>query len=292
LPPPLDAAFDNAAYEPFDPMRQQIRSLVIDPVDGSLVWQDIGPGTWARRPRPFGNLVRSDEAADETPPIVQISFDLGATWQDETRVELLETEAAIRFVPESPLDITPNDPNTGQPVKWWNDNMWYAVIEDRFRVQVTATIEDDDLVVPDYGPAQTASGGPVARRRARVIDDRRYAVMTGHRSIFMTLETGPDWTIRSDLDWAGEYADQLKQLWRDKQPAIRVTVPWLDAVPEIGQRVSGIYGIGVSVNRAVDYPRQRPQIVGIDYTLTPSQSTVPIVGDFRTVTEAELQNPA
>jgi hypothetical protein len=291
--PPLITTFDDAAYAPFDPGRHGLQVLIVDPEDVNRTkFVAITPGSWARRPRPFGNLTRPGEESDETAPIVSISFDSGSTWQVETRVEFLEDEAAIRFASESPLDITPIDPTTGQPKKWWEDNYWYAVIDDRFRVRVTATIEDDDLVIPDYGRAQTASGGPIDRQRVHLTDDRRYRVILRHWSMFSDLQTGPDSIVQQDLVWASAHAGELAQLWGDRQPAIRVTVPWLDGEPEISHRVSGIYGINVALSRAIDRPRRDPQIIGIDYELTPFQRTSPIVGDYRDVVEPQLEDKA
>ncbi|MCK6483609.1 MAG: hypothetical protein HUU22_15060 [Phycisphaerae bacterium] len=128
-----DGRFDAASYNrnaPFDayaPFRFD-----------ELMPAGEAPPTWTRRPRPL--LPLSDAAARlfAGGVRVEMSFDGGAAWFVLTRgYVVLADRAGIRLTVDNPLEITPPHRTPAQ------QNLWYALIEQTFRLRVTAAVESD-----------------------------------------------------------------------------------------------------------------------------------------------------
>lgn len=268
--------FLAAFYVPFKPTDYVLQDLRMFSGTGGVRMVPIRADEWAYRPRPFRDLLYfDDDEITELPPWVEISFDSGTTWQHETRVESLPAESAIRFTAESPLEYVPAEAATA-PSPWWTDNMWYAIIEGRFRVRVTASIEGDDLLVPGSGFTRS-SMSPLDRDRVQIFDRPDYEL---YIAVGRDPAITPPEIVRSDLDAANRLRGTFVDHLADRTFAARAEVPWLSLLPKRSYAVVGPWGIGVIFARKVGRDTRYPQIVGIDYDLV-TQTTRPILGDLR-----------
>jgi hypothetical protein len=268
--------FLAALYVPFKPTDYALQDLRIFAGATQPTMASIRADEWAYRPRPFRSLLYSDDdQIVEVAPSVQISFDSGDSWQVETRAEILDTEAAVRFTAESPLDYVPVD-EAAEPSPWFVDNMWWAIIEGRFRVRVTASIEGDDLVVPGVNDSRS-SMSPLDRDRTQVFDRADYRVYLAHGRI---PQIDPALVVRSDLEEAERLRRDFVDHLADRMFAAQAEIPWLTLLPKRSYAVIGPWGTGVTFGRYVGRDRRYPQVVGIDYDLV-TQITRPLLGDLR-----------
>ncbi len=248
----------------------------------------INARDWVRRKRPFGNLLTYSRA-DPKPPLVQISFDSGATWEVNSNVDIDVAEAAIRFNTETPLEITPQGRYAPRI------NMWYAIIEDKFRVRVTASIESDRLVIPrreapvgalpnTYDDARVP-WSYIDRDRSRIISRPELVQEFRDTSALFALESSlgifwPD-SERRDLRAADAYRAQLGQLYADKHFSVESSIQWLDTSREMGQQVTAVGGLVLNFQQRNENEWFFPEIIGIRYHLDAGQKTTLIIGDRR-----------
>ena len=73
---------------------------------------------------------------------MEVSFDSGTTWHQQAGgVRILEDRIGVYFEAENPTEITPPGVDPA------DQNLWYALIDQTFRVRVTGLIESDDRVL-------------------------------------------------------------------------------------------------------------------------------------------------
>ena len=266
--------FDEAAYNPFDFSASGITDRVLGAA--GVVDRVLSNGDWARVPRSFRDpLTKSTDGA--TGPYVEVSYDSGATWHHETRVWISDVEAAVTFVSESPLEITP------PKVDWWTQNMWHALIDGTFRVRVTATVIGDRLLIPRRGSAAQTAGSAIGRPMARIFDRPGYAyqLRTEAQSALSQLTIAAQHDERMDLQAAESRRRHLGRAFSDRLVSVKAGVPWLDTLPKIGAVVTDIAGIGLSLTMRSSPESVRPQIVGLTWTLRDPQSVELLIGDLR-----------
>jgi hypothetical protein len=266
--------FDAARYEPFDFAAaglQDVRLVVF-----SNVTEPLAPGKWARVPRPFYDTLT--KRVDGTgPPFVEISFDSGSTWQNETRVQISSDEAAVTFITDSPLEIVPT--RSFATV----DNMWFAIIGGRFRVRVTATVRGDELAMVHRGSAARILPSSIDRSMAEVLDVPRfrYQLRTEAGSI-LSADPQP-WRHEERIDLAAMEAwrRSVARSRADAKVAGEAVAAWIDTTIGLGDQIVQVAGVGLPVQMRSDSEPVYPQVLSVRYQLDGVQSTALSFGDLR-----------
>jgi len=121
--------FDN--YEPFD--FSKVLSSDVATTDN-----------WSVRRRRFLDPVTTSAEGQRLPIMVEVSFDGGQNWFQYTGpLRVLRDECGIILDVDNLCEIVPPGKSPRE------DNFWYALIDQRARVRVTATIEGDERVVAE-----------------------------------------------------------------------------------------------------------------------------------------------
>jgi len=230
--------FDN--YEPFD------FSAV---ADAEVTVQ----GLWTRRPRP---LLPTITASPEGGPLgiwVEASFDGGETWyQQSSGVRVLKDRAGIYFDCENPTEITPAGIDPAEV------NMWYALIDQTFRVRVTAVVESDERLIGTYPTEELAS--PTLQRNAMVIRrPRSFQFMSRAGTNNVLYEWSSEAAYKRDDTQAIEsLAGSLAKVHQGRKVRGVPVIPWIAREYEIGDRIGCIKGrhLRLGTTAAVDnsYP--------------------------------------
>ena len=276
LGPPHDAA----AYAPFDFSYAGIVDYKLQEGEEEPVPVGLEEERWARVPRPLRDpLTHLPE--ERVPPRVDASFDDGATWETvDVPVHIAEKEAAIVFTPTSPLEV---HSAAGGP---FGDNMFFAIIERRFRVRVSGVVIGDDFLIPRRSVAAVVPGSPMSQTMSRVYDRPNFEQ-------WLRLEAGsvlstppiplvdPGGEERRELLAADTWRKAVGRRMGDRQVSGRASTPWLDTTVEISFRVSSVDGVGLSTQRRSDPEPVFPQIVAIRHRLVHPQETTFTIGDFR-----------
>ncbi len=217
-----NAPFDD--YAPFD----------FSTVAGASVTR---PGAWMRRAR---RLMPPISTSAEGKPLgvwVEVSFDSGTTWQQQAGgVRVLEDQAGIFLDVENPTELTPSGTDSAQ------QNMWYALIDQTFRVRVTAVVEGDDRLVATFGPAGLAS--PTLQTNAIVVrDPGSFQFSSQSDTTSVLAEVAPDAEVgRDDSAAIQAFAGDLGRANQDRQVNVAPTIPWLETRYQLGDRISEIRG--------------------------------------------------
>lgn len=218
-----NAPFDN--YRPFD------FSTVADATV-------TASGAWMRRPRRFLPAVTRSLEDRPLGVWVEISFDTGATWQQQSSgVRVLEDRCAIYFDADNPTEITPPG---ADPL---DQNMWCAIIDQAFRVRVTAVIESDDRLLATIPPGEVRSptlqlnGIVVRRANAFQLVSRSHTtnVLCGIGASGAAVE-------RDDSQAIMALARQLAEVNQDRRVSVAPTIPWIETAYSLGDRIAEIRG--------------------------------------------------
>jgi len=211
----------------------------------------LGPGPWMRRSRRLLPVPAIAGLVERV--VVEVSFDAAASWTtlDADHI-VLTSECGIWFNVDNPLSIALwSDENT---------NLWYALVDQTFRLRVTALIESDQRLLV----RRTASTAPSVFRSTTVTyePDRfafvRYGVDTGSAT-----ETGPH--DRDDSELMASVADGLVGEAAARTVTGRAVVPWFDTALRVGDRVVGIRGRGLSFARERAHSERHACITGKRY---------------------------
>lgn len=271
--------FEKAQYDTFDFSTIPIVDYYFSGDELDLA-EDAFP-TFAMRPRPFRDPL-TKLAGGETGPYVEVSFDSGTTWHHVNGVQISPTEAGVTFSVESPLEITP--PNTN----WWDQNMWYAIIDGTFRVRVTAAVAGDRLMIPRRGDdARHGLTSIVERTKARVFDkpDGPYELRTEMDSALSQKEIVAAHDEQMDMEKAERFRSSLGRAYADRKIAMSPVTPWMDLGVRIGMRITNAGGTGLSTEMRTGDETMYPTVVGLIYELGEVQQTSILVSDFRHVAE-------
>jgi hypothetical protein len=228
-----NAPFDN--YQPFD------FSTVTD-------HEITGAGSWTRRPRPFLPTITGSAESGSSGVWMETSFDGGVTWhQQSSGICILKDRAGVYFDCENPAEITPTGIDPAEV------NMWYALIDQTFRVRVTAVIESDERLMGTYPTEESVS--PTMQRNAMVIRRPRsfqFKSCMGTENILREL-SDDDAYVRDDSQAIQDVARSLAEVYQGRDIRGAAVIPWLDSDYAPGDRISGIRGrhIRFGTTRAV-----------------------------------------
>lgn len=102
---------------------------------------------------------------------------------------------------------------------------------------------------------------PTVRRHSRMIDRRSTLLHAGRRTASNRLADSPRAAgalERDDRAAADDLARRVATDEQDAQVALSFTVPWVDEVFSIGDRVRGLRGVDVSLNGVSATARVQP----------------------------------
>lgn len=234
-----DGAFDGATYNrnaPFDDYQPFDFSTV---ADESVTMR----GGWARRLRPMLAALTRDGDGNALGVVVQVSYDSGLTWHPPVgAVAVDKVRAAIRFNISNPTAMVEPDGD------FLVTNLWFALIDQTFRVRATAVFESDDRLHVAHSP-NPAAAATSRRNGALIYDPRRYELASREGTANALLAAHPDRQIdEADDTRSAEIA--VRRLAGDQQSgAVEVTarIPWMDDAIALGDRIDGIAGRDVSL---------------------------------------------
>ncbi len=262
-----DDPFPDGAYYP--------------PFDFASVLGGVQPGTWAMVRRRFLELPvdrsGSNPALAIAQVIVELSFDAGSTWFRPVRVDvrLPTTECALVLGNEYLTDVVrPGDDKS-------DDNLWYALIEGRVRMLITAAVMGDERIEQRGESSISKTAWPARRTRTVDAGDQfRHRNVSGN-----TLHVPINNAAGLDIDDSGEAlaaAGWFVAANEDKRISAGPVVPWLETHYRVGDRIAGIAGRQVSFERTLGAERVLPTVVGLVYEFgDASFSTQVVLEDWR-----------
>lgn len=234
-----DGAFDGATYNrnaPFDDYQ---------PFDFSTVADDsvTKRGRWSRRLRPLLASLTRDDDGSALGVVVEVSYDSGATWHPPVgAVAVDKIRAAIRFNVPNPTAMVEPDGD------FLVTNLWYALIDQTFRVRATAVFESDDRLVVSHSP-NPAAAATLRRNGALIYEPRQYELASREGTTNALVAAYPSRQI-DEADDTRDAALAARRLAGEQQSGIvEVTarIPWIDDALELGDRIEGIEGRDVSL---------------------------------------------
>ncbi len=252
-----DGAFTGAFYNrhaPFDDYRSFDFSSVAEAV--VTTW-----GTWMRRPRPFRPTISVSTDGRSLGVWVEISFDGGATWQQQSGgVRVLEDRAGIYLECENPCEICP----TGEDPAV--ENMWYALVDRTFRVRVTALLDSDERLIGTF-PADALAEATLRTHGQVVYRPRafRFASRSHTNNALSTVGMGP--VERDDSAAIARVAEQLARANQDRQVRVLPAIPWIETGYELGDRISEIRGRQIGFATVTGAGTRWPSVLGRQFIL-------------------------
>ncbi len=254
-----DGRFDGATYNrnaPFDDYQVFDFSTVATPAVTTA-------GAWTRRVRKLMNTITVTEDGEEFGVYVEVSFDSGSTWsQPQGSVRVRFDPTGIYFNALNPTEITP----PGIPPE--EQNMWYAIIDQTFRVRVTALIESDDRLVVRHTPDDSET--PTLWTTSRVVyKPSHYSFESREGTTDVLADVNPGATdIGIDgTEAAGLLGDRIASNEQDGRVVVAPTVPWLETTIQVGDRLTGLRGRGLSFESRVSRRSGGPCVRGKRYRL-------------------------
>ncbi|HON66981.1 MAG TPA: hypothetical protein PLS23_10815 [Phycisphaerae bacterium] len=247
-----DGCFTGTAYNrnpPFDNYQ---------PFDFSTVLAagETRRGAWTRRVRPLAPALSLDSDGRSLGVYVEVSFDGGSTWvRPNGPISVLKDRAGIHFDADNPTQITP--PGVSPVV----NNLWYALVDQVFRVRVTAVVESDERLMACFGPDGLIS--PTVLLNSQVLrrpQSLKFASRALGSSVFrdvpaISADTRDDSVVAADL------ARWLAQNRQDRQVQVAPAIPWIETGYAIGDRITGIAGRQVSFATTQGTEIQYPSVL-------------------------------
>lgn len=252
-----DGRFDGATYNrnaPFD----DYQPFDFSTVAGSGITRR---GLWSRRTRPLRPSITRTELGARFGVMVEVSFDGGTNWhRPRGLVSVLRDATAIVFDVANPLSIVP--PGVGPA----EQNMWYAVIDQTFRVRATAVIEGDDRLVAS--PAPSDSNSPTLWTTSRVVyrpSVYGFATRQGTTNALASVNPNATDIDVDDTSAIVAFATSLAEREQDRRVVASPEIPWLDSTFAIGDEIERIRGRGVSFVTRADDVTLGPVVIGKRY---------------------------
>jgi hypothetical protein len=189
-----------------------------------------------------------DDAIRPGGVLVEISFDSGVTWFALSRgYAVLNRQCGIRLTVDNLLSVTP--PNAAPESR----NLWYALIDQTFRIRASAMMEGDTrLMARSRSPLHEGGHAP-----AQWIDlGPRYG--HAHDSSFI-----PPFQCTALETIARDHADLAPS-------AARATprIPWIDVAYRIGDAIDLVRGRDWPMDDSTWIQRARPVVLGITWRFT------------------------
>ncbi|MCB9849131.1 MAG: hypothetical protein H6817_00330 [Phycisphaerales bacterium] len=201
-------------------------------------------GAWLRRVRPMQRAITRDVDGSSVGVVVEVSFDSGATWHPPVgSVEVLDDRAGVRFNLANPTAMREADGD------WLVQNMWYALIDQTFRVRATAVFDADERVV---GRARSGSAlTPTVHANTQVIyrtRDYDFASRSDTMNVLVAAYPDGDAGEVDDAALAERDAQRTVSAARGGSIEAELTVPWIERDLMIGDRLTGVRGRDVALN--------------------------------------------
>lgn len=235
-----DGAFDGASYNrnaPFDNYQPFDFSTVADR-------EVTAPGAWTRRLRPLMTTITRDDRGDGLGVFVEVSYDSGATWHRPVgAVKIDKVRGAIRFDLSNPTAMVEEGGD------FLINNMWFALIDQVFRVRATAVIESDERL--SVSAAANPAATPTIRQNALLLyqpNNFAFASRNNTTNALTSIFAGPQ---SGEVNQTHEAALAARRIADEKQSGVVKAVariPWLDEQIALGDRIEGIDGRDVSLD--------------------------------------------
>lgn len=233
-----DGAFDAATFNrnaPFDDYA---------PFDfaASAGNDATSPGKWTRRPRPMRETITRDLDGSPLGVFVEVSYDGGANWHPPVGpVSVDRTRAAIRFDVINPTSMIP-------PGGDWNIvNMWYAIIDQQFRVRATAVFESDERLRIEHAPTQSLT--PTFRRNTELVFSPGLYRFASRATAINVLAGGT--LAANEMDDRTAAAAATRRIAEAHETGTieaTVRIPWIDNDFTVGDRITGLGGRDVALS--------------------------------------------
>lgn len=237
-----DGGFPGALYNRNFPWHDY-QAFDFSSVAGSSV---LAPGGWMRRRRRLWPCVSRSNEGQEPGVWVEISFDLGTTWhQQGSGVRILTDRVGIYFDCENPTDITP--PGVAPE----DDNMWFSILEQMFRVRVTGVIESDNRLVAE-GPSGQIATGSVLTNATMIRRPHAYQYISRSETTNVLSTLGASPATRDDREALQGLADYLATVNQDRQVRVLPAIPWVETGYAMGDQITEIRG------RHLRFPTRSP----------------------------------
>lgn len=244
-----DGHFDGNTYNRNSPFNNY------HPFDFATVLtsDSAAAGEWTRRVRPLKPALTRDADGRSVGVYVEVSFDAGATWvRPKGPIGVLKDRAGIHFDVANPTEIAPPGVHPA------SRNMWYAIIDQAFRVRVTAVLEGDDRLLAEFGP--DGLNAPTIQVNSRVVR-RPQSFKFASRSVGVNIFKGSATLAadeRDDSDSVAELARWLARTRQDRRVQVAPAIPWIETTYGPGDRITEIAGrcirFPTTQGGEVDYP--------------------------------------
>jgi hypothetical protein len=193
-------------------------------------------GAWMRRRRRLLQTISTSADGRSLGVWVEISFDGGATWQQQSAgVRVLEDRAGIYLDCENPTEIVPTGVDPAEM------NLWYAIINQTCRVRVTAVIEGDERLLGTFAAGRlktvTTQVNAMVVRRPRSF---QYVSRSHTTNVLSAVSSQPQ--ERDDSEAIVELAEQLARSNQDRQVRGTPAIPWIETGYALGDRITEIRG--------------------------------------------------
>ncbi len=254
-----DGHYDGALYNrnpPFDDYQPFDFSTVAD----STVTTS---GAWMRRVRRLLPTISTSLDGRALGVWVEISFDSGTSWQQQSSgVRVLEDRVGIYLECENPTELTPTGTDP------YEQNMWYSIIDQTFRVRVTAVLASDERLLGTFPAGQFAS--PTLQVNAMVVRRAKsfQFVSRSHTTNVLVPGTPACPAERDDSAAASSLAEQLARANQDREVRVAPTIPWIETGCAIGDRITEIRGRHLRFATTVGADVRWPAVIGRRFFLT------------------------
>jgi len=244
-----DGAFSGTTYNrnaPFDDYQPFDFSTVADATA-------TGSDAWMRRARRLLNTLSISKDGRSLGVWAEVSFDSGATWQPiSSKVRVLSDRVGIYFDYDNPTEITPVDLDSE------DQNMWYAIVDQTYRVRVTGLIESDERVMgtflPGYLKSPTLQINAMMVRRPKSF---RYETRS-HTTNVLVSDEAFDGVERDDTEAIATLARQLAEINQDREVRVLPMIPWIETGYAIGDRIAEVRGrhlrFATTMGSQTEYP--------------------------------------
>ncbi|HSW46490.1 MAG TPA: hypothetical protein VLM89_13060 [Phycisphaerae bacterium] len=218
-------------------------------------------GAWMRRRRCFHPTITMSADGRSLGVWVEISFNGGLTWQQQSAgVRVLDDRAGVYFDCENPTEITPTGVESAVM------NAWYAIVNQLYRVRVTAVIESDDRLMATYAPDLLIS--PTLHVNTMVVRRPRSFQFASRSHTTNALSTvGAQPRERDDTESITALTKQLARTNQDRQVRVAPAIPWIETSYALGDRITEIRGRRVRFATARGAGTRYPAVLERRYVL-------------------------